>query len=276
MGTVKPDFLYIGAARSGSTYLYEVLRHHPEIFIPKARDLNFFSCGFKRGLKWYMKYFKHASCKIAGEIDHDYYLSAETMRRIYSALPKIKLICCLREPIGKIYSEYNFWRFTKIPGDISFRDYALLKKTIAETDYYNLLRTVFEIFPRDQILVLFYDELKNAPQDFIRKVLHFLEVSQDFENPLMLKKINPMRVPRSILAIKIAYKVYSCMKMVGLHNVAGYLKYGTMMNELFFDKTARIAALSPELDQELKPYYYANLKQLQVLLGQELPASWNV
>jgi hypothetical protein len=53
-----PNFLIIGAARSGTTALYYGLREHPQVFMPAKKELNFFTSNWKHGLEWYGDFFQ--------------------------------------------------------------------------------------------------------------------------------------------------------------------------------------------------------------------------
>ena len=55
-GTVYPTFLYIGAPKAGSSWLYEILREHPEVFVPTAKDTQFFDYYFDKGFDWYLSH----------------------------------------------------------------------------------------------------------------------------------------------------------------------------------------------------------------------------
>ena len=76
-----PTFLYIGAARAGSSWMYEILREHPDVFVPLAKDIYFFDKHYDRGLQWYRSFFASAGGRRAiGELSHDYYLRPRPRR----------------------------------------------------------------------------------------------------------------------------------------------------------------------------------------------------
>ena len=57
---VKPNFLFIGAAKTGSSWLYEIMLQHPEIFVPRIKDPYFFDRFYEKGLDWYLRLFAQA------------------------------------------------------------------------------------------------------------------------------------------------------------------------------------------------------------------------
>ncbi len=273
--TRKPDFIYIGAARSGSTYLYKMLKSHPELFIPVAKEINFFSKdeNFKKGINWYFEFFK-SDRKIVGEIDHDYFLQLETATRIKAIIPNVKIICSLREPIAKTYSQFLFWRGTKIDKRLSFNEYALLPETIAAADYYTLLKSYFSLFPPNQILVLFFDELATNPNAYLNRVLKFLNLDHSVDAKLVQEIVNPQREPRNRWFLNFAYKIYLGLKKIDLINFSGNLKYNSLINKLLFKTNPHYPLLSVNEIELLKPYYHNNLDNLEKLIQTPLPQAW--
>ncbi|MFN8371057.1 MAG: sulfotransferase [Bacteriovoracaceae bacterium] len=275
---LKPNFLYIGAARSGSTYLYKILRTHKDVFIPTAKEINFFSNdeNFKKGLNWYLQFFL-TDKKVIGEIDHDYFLNHQSAMRIKSMFPEIKIICSLREPIAKTYSQFHFWRGTKIDPNLPFMDYALKEKTVNQADYYNLLKPYFELFPKEQILVIFFDELISSPQLYLSKVLNFLNIENSIEAKIASEVVNPLREPRFMVFLKLCYTIYLILKKYKLLNLSGKLKYNFLLNKLIFKNSYNLQY--PQLTKDeweiLKIHYHKNFKNLEVLIGQTLPKKWS-
>ena len=76
---VYPNFLYIGAEKAGSSWIYEILREHPQVYVPPAKDIQFFDKNFDKGIEWYLSLFGSGAGQIAiGEVSHDYFLAQET------------------------------------------------------------------------------------------------------------------------------------------------------------------------------------------------------
>src|SRR3990170_2760008 len=84
-GRKGPNFLYIGASRAGSTWVYRILNRHPQVFLPQAKGLYYFDKEYTRGIGWYEKFFEGANSQhiAIGEITHDYIFCEEGPRRIY-------------------------------------------------------------------------------------------------------------------------------------------------------------------------------------------------
>ena len=71
--------------KSGSTWLHKQMQVHPNIFVPKEKDLYFFDQFYNRGIDWYNKYFASSQPKVhsaIGEICHNYIWSYEAPKRM--------------------------------------------------------------------------------------------------------------------------------------------------------------------------------------------------
>ena len=98
---MKPNFLVIGAQRAGTTWLYECLREHPEIFLPETKELHYFDLNHEKGYEWYFQHFEGASEKAIGEITPNYYQYPGAIEKAHALLPEAKFIFILREPKAK-------------------------------------------------------------------------------------------------------------------------------------------------------------------------------
>jgi len=112
----KPDFLYIGPDKSGSTWLYSILNAHPQCFVPVLKDIYFFDRYYDKGWNWYSAFFEQTpkNVNVRGELSHDYLFSKLAAERIKSDLPSIKLLSILRNPVDRAYSHYLYLLTTGI------------------------------------------------------------------------------------------------------------------------------------------------------------------
>lgn len=112
-----PDFLIIGAQKSGTTSLYHYLSLHPYVHRATRKEVHFFDLHFHRGIGWYRAHFpssQHAFFSrrvlrrpfITGEATPYYIFHPHVARRVHEALPGAKLIVLLRNPVDRAYSQY--------------------------------------------------------------------------------------------------------------------------------------------------------------------------
>ena len=90
----QPDFLFVGTGRAGSNWVFEVLREHPEVFLPANKGTFFFNRFYDLGVDWYESFFA-GKCEgqIAGEVCEDYLASEVAIERIYKYRSDMRLIC---------------------------------------------------------------------------------------------------------------------------------------------------------------------------------------
>ena len=108
-----PDFLIIGAQKSGTTALFYNLNRHPEIFMakgPKNTEVKFFTMEkyWKRDVDWYMGNFTKSKC-LQGAKDPRCLFLKKCHSRIYTTVPQAKLIILLRNPVDRAYSQWNHY-----------------------------------------------------------------------------------------------------------------------------------------------------------------------
>jgi hypothetical protein len=103
-----PNFLIVGAARSGTTSLARHLGAHSDAFVPEEKELRFFDDNFDRGLDWYGAFFADAGDATAvGEATAAYLYNARAVERMATVVPQARLIAMLRQPVDRAYS--NYW-----------------------------------------------------------------------------------------------------------------------------------------------------------------------
>jgi hypothetical protein len=115
---VLPDFIVIGATRSGTTSLYENLTRHPSVVPCATKEPSFFNLHFERGVGWYRSQFPLSLHKryfedvlrmrfATGEASANYFYYPSVPEKISRILPQVKLILLLRNPVNRAYSDYQ-------------------------------------------------------------------------------------------------------------------------------------------------------------------------
>lgn len=290
-GVVHPDFLYIGAARAGSSWIYECLREHPQVFVPVAKDIEYFDNNFTRGREWYLAFFQEGKGrKAVGELSHDYYLLETTARRIHDLLPQARLICSLREPVDKMISHYLYARrlhprlrfdFTDLiadPDKISRTGNHPLSTeidlTIESVDYYRKLLPFFSLFPRENILVLFYDDLQRDPHAFIRSIYRFLGVAEDFVPTVLDRRVNPAGNSRFPRLTGLLYSAARLVRKMGGQNLVGRMKRNVWLKRFMFTPPPERIDVPEETRRYIHDFAARDYPRLAEMIGRDLPAGW--
>lgn len=112
-----PTFLVIGAEKSGTTWLFDVLARHPDIYLPDTKELSFFNhheTNLKTsdyfanlGLPWYEAFYANFREEIAaGDVSPMYLCDDMAPERIAATIPSARLIVILRDPVERAISHY--------------------------------------------------------------------------------------------------------------------------------------------------------------------------
>jgi hypothetical protein len=194
-----PDFLGIGTQKSGTVWLYRNLCEHPKIFIPREKDLNFFSDEFQMydGVeKRYLHYFRGAEEKVKGEIATHYcLLPKHRIQFIKKLMPKAKIILLLRNPVERSWSGvyHEFCRLQKRKlEDVSESEILDYFQTTGKgfASYSDMLDRWQSVYPASQMFVGLFDQITNQPKEMLQDIFRFLGVSEDVDwNTIPYKKV---------------------------------------------------------------------------------------
>jgi hypothetical protein len=207
-----PDFLIIGCMKSGTSQLTYFLSQHPNIGC-FYDEVHFFDNNFDQGREWYQRHLPEKSEKVfvTGEDSPSYICNERVPSRVFSMYPNIKLIAILRNPVDRTYSHYQM-RVRRHHEPVSFEEALAIEEKGTASDikgrvppdypyletsmYVKHLERWFSFFPRDQMFIIFSDELKNRPLDTLNRVCAFLGVppfaQMPAEDPVLTRKYPPM------------------------------------------------------------------------------------
>jgi hypothetical protein len=194
-----PDFIIIGAAKSGTTTLYEYLRQHPKIYMavassPKVRskEPNFFDPAkhWHRGVDWYRSLFAGAGPdQLCGEASTNYTRwpqVAGVPERIAGIIPAVRLIYVMRHPVDRAYSHYVHRHTREIhpgkPITSTFEEFVEEHPMCLDSsDYATQISQYLEYFERDALLLLRMEDLRANPRLTVRETTEFLGLETDLE-----------------------------------------------------------------------------------------------
>lgn len=272
-----PNFLYLGPDKSGSSWLFEVLRQHPDSFVPSCKDVYFFDEHYDKGLDWYASFFADApaSALAVGELSHAYLFSAEVADRIKHDLPGVRLMTSLRHPVDRCYSHYLYLVSSGLVTG-SFAETIDNRPGLTRSSYYaKHVAEFMQRFGPDQFKVLFFDDLQRDPRAYAGQVYDFLGLSfnEAFEYE---KKVRAARQPRSFWLARLAKKGALAARKLGLVNVVGAVKHSKVAQMLYKPyKKEEIPVMDPAVRAQLIQRYTPDVFELQDLLKVDL-AHWMV
>lgn len=215
--------------------------------------------------------------KAIGEISNSYLFSTEAAKNIRNTLPDVKLIAILRNPVDRMYSHYL----------ANLRDGKTYKPFRQEVEedfnkhpkgwyinhgyvemglYYHQVKRFLDVFPREQIRIYLYDDLKNDPESLLKEVCLFLGIDAGFRFNTS-QKFNTARVPKNE---KLLYWLSASGIKKNMFRLLPQSFKGEIKN-LFFKKEKA----KPMTDYEKNwaaGFYKDEIAGLQNLLGRDLSA----
>ena len=271
----SPNFLYIGTSKAGSTWIYDVLSAHSDVYIAPGKGTYFFSHHFDRGFAWYGEHFARAvSQKVVGEISHAYLYSSEAAERIAVTIPAAKLMVCLREPIERAFSAYldvvKNGRFTGTFEESLDFDPEILGRG----NYATALEPFLERFNRHQIHASVFDDLKANPQQFADEVFQFLEIDSYAILPKMRKKMMPAARPRWAFATRIAKQSARFLERIGLKQLRGQLKRTRWMRHALYQPYDKLPDIATQTKERLRNHFRDGVRRLDEMLSVNLSKRW--
>jgi len=271
----KPTFLFIGAGKTGSKWLHDIMLQHAEIYVPTIADPYYFDRLYHKGMDWYLRLFAGApaEAKAIGELSHDYLHSRVAAERVKADLPGVRLLVCLRNPMDHIISSYlGLVRAgaTKATLSEALEEFPEL---LAEPSYAEHLETWFELFDHSQIRVLLYDDLRASPKEFAREVFDFLGVSTpdsiDYD-----RVVNSSTQPRSYLVSRVVRVGKNAARKAGFVGLVGTVKRNQRVWNLLYRPTDPVEKprLSEADHARLAPRFREEIGRLSALIGRDLSA----
>lgn len=303
METNHPNFFIVGAPKSGTTSLDHYLRQHPDVFMPSRKDLPFFGSDLqlrftyeygrdRETLKQYLTYFGDAgSAQRIGEAAVWYLLSKSAAEEIYRFAPEALIIVMLRNPVDMMYAlhsqflsnlnedidnfeaalaaEVDRREGRRIPPRAHFPQ-GLLYRDVAA--YAEQLQRYFDVFGRDRVHIIYYDDFRDNTSGEVCKTFEFLGL--DSSVPISLEIINPNKVVRHRLLHALAMAPPSRLESV----------YHALTPSRFHGSVAALARrmslehkprppLDPRLRERLEQEMAPTILQLGSLLDRDM-SSW--
>ena len=297
MQKIKVDFIGLGAAKCGTTWITDNLRAHPEIGYPEINELNYFSKTRANntkseyslsGLKGYLQLFKNHVKKVNGEFSTHYLPDSTTAEIIKKHFPNIKLLVALREPVERAYSDYLNNKYLSLTENQDFET-AFFNRHKSYYDnykekgmYYKQLKPYFNLFPRKNIKIILLEDIKENPKKTIKEIYSFLQVDPNFIPPEIDKRSNISSKTRFIFFRKFMNSLSNTVHFLEskgktLGKILSFLKRKTKLNKLYWylvntlnKEKLEKEKLSPELKKKLQKTYSEDIKKLEKLIKRDL------
>ena len=254
-----PNYLVIGAPRSGTSWLARNLRTHPQVYLSPEKEIHFFDRHYTKGIAWYENLFKGLEEIAVGEVTPRYLYGEKVPGLIHQVLPDVKLIASLRDPAERAYSHYCY-RHKENKKAVSFEQQIIKNPQLIEECMYAVnLQRYYDLFPKSNILILRYEDIKSGPDEYMRSIFRFLGVDDSFVPPFLTKVVNSSA---SRSRSKLIHKV---------SNKLSKLRFDRTSNIIDKVSHRNIPQLSNNTRKELIEKYFLNdINKLEKLIDQDL------
>lgn len=282
------DFVYVGAPRSGSTWLAAGLTEHPELWVPHQKEIHFFNDRlvyafehkYWRGLDFYRSYFKHApaSAKL-GELSPFYYYDANAAYRIYKHFPQVRILVLLRNPVDLIYSLYLLLRRRERRSK-TFEEEIKRNSYLLDLGFYHrLLTPYFDWFPSENIFVGIFEEFFADESESLKSVYSFLEVDETFKPSILGLRVNQATEKQPGVTSHVRGRIMEVMNneyvlpvkhiidKFRVNRIKQHVQAASAKNK---EHGRRIFGPSEALRRELQEMYQPDISRLEKLLKRNL------
>jgi hypothetical protein len=289
-----------GTTRAATTSLFIYFGEHPEVCASNIKETRFFldsdyplpvKYRLEDGMDKYEKYFNHCRKRpLRLEVTPDYLYSSGTPQKIKQCLPNTKLIFILREPIDRLVSWYRFAKQTaRIPEQISFEEYVHLQlqtgghdgpleqhmRALEQGRYSAYLKNYLDLFERDHICIVQYQQLYNNPATFLEGICLWIGIDACFYKNYHFKAFNRSQPMRNS-SLHNAYVKFIRALQIRLHekqNIRLVLRYFRKLLEPLYLRLNRRheepLIISDTVRNLLEDYYGDEPAALASLLGLE-------
>lgn len=294
------DFFLVGAARCGTTSLYNYLNNSEDIFLPLVKEPNFFSDvdspkteDFelpKPNEKYHAKiitskevydslYEGATANQIKGDSSPSYLWDKNVAQSLYNHNPKAKIIISLRQPVDRAYSHYIMNYFTGVDSNNTFEKAleANKNKTWGSCNYYlemgmyySQVKAYFDVFPKEQIKILVYEDWTNNIELELNSVFKFLKIQPTnsiYTKSVQNNKIQPVK-KMYLLNLLRQNKIKHVIK-----NVINQDRIDRLKSYFFSDKK-EIDKIDLKLRDELSMKFSDDIKQLSELTTINFIQKW--
>lgn len=284
---MKPNFFIVGAPKAGTTSLYYYLEEHPDIYMSPIKETNFFSYDeikqqqlfyneeFITTEQQYLDLFRDATTeKAIGEASVSYLFYHGVPEKIHAYNPLAKIIIALRNPIDRGFSHYLMDKrlglvkasFNDVVYKKGLHKAALLyfQQYVSLGLYYEQVKRYIEVFGREQVKILYFDDIVNNLPAIIKELYAFLEVNDNYV-PDTEKVHNSFENPNN----GFIHLLYTQKKMRQFIKNAMPAKFQHKLKTAFFSKDDR-PVIEPGLKKDLVSLYEEDIYKTSSLLDKDL------
>ena len=263
-----PTFVIVGAQKSGTTTLHDLLGQHPQVWVSDPKELHYFDKRHARGLEWYAEQFTPSAGEQAWGESTPFYLYKDRARRVMvDSLPDAVFVAVLREPVARAYSHYWFSRSKQVEPIASFSEAIAAEpaRLAAKPDgqpargsyldrgrYLRQLKDLTDRVGRDRLLVHLTDDLRTDALGVLRRTCRFLGVDEESVSDIEVRDLN-------------SYAHRTVNSESGAALPSGVAETGAL-------PAGSYPPIDPSVDRDLREVFRSENERLAEWLGRDLSA----
>ncbi len=290
----RPDFFIVGAPKCGTTALNDYLKDHPEIFISARKELHFFGSDLVfRGPRRiteqeYLSFFAPARHeKRLGEASVWYLYSQQAAAEIKAFSPAAQILIMLRNPVDMMYSMHSQRVYSGKQDILDFAEALEVEEERrqgvrpcqdsfdvkgasyrAAATYTPQVQRYFEVFGREQVHIIIFDDFARATAQGYQAMCEFLRVDAHFQPEFRIVNAN-----KGVYSMAVCSFLHSSrwpaswlLKLVGRSARQGFKRWVRRLNTRYETRPPMDLALRRRLQAEFAP----EVERLSTLLGRDL------
>ncbi len=269
-----PSFFVIGPPRTGTTWIYEILKNHTVLPSP-IKETRFFDTHFQRGLRWYTGHFKVPDQKVrVGEIAPTYFASEIVRERMRQVVPHAKIVCILRNPVVRLYSLYRLkcaYGMMKLSFEEALQKDLELRES---SDYVSHLKAWQSCYGKERILTTLYDDLHRCPQQYLDTLTAFIGVPRLVLPPEQMRLVHDsesLTHPRSFRRTQAARVFADFLKARRMGRVVAAFN-ASSLRRFVLGGGAPFPDMSPSTVLRLYDSFRPQVEELEAMLNRDLSA----
>lgn len=265
------DFVSVGPQRTGTSWLHQILKQHPQICCPQdVKETLFFDRDYSHGIAWYAEYFCHRRPEqICGEIAPTYFDVAAIPDRIYAVNPDCKILINLRHPVQRALSLYHH-HLSKGRVQGSFSEAIVqLPRILTAGRYATHIPRWLDRFGPDQVQFLLLEDIELDPTSALHSVYRFLNIPAIELPPSGQEKFGAAVMPTYPQLAKLAAQTATWLRRHRLHKVAEFGK-ALGLKQVYAGQTANLPGLTLEETDRLFEQYQPDSHFVERLLHRDL------
>lgn len=271
-----PNFITIGAMKSGTTSIHEYLNQHPDIFMSEKKEIDFFchEDKYQKGIDWYKSFFPE-NAKVRGESSQNYskyHWWSDVPKKIYHDLGvDVKFLYILRDPLDRVYSHYNEMQEQNCAPK-SLEEYILkdleTNEIVLTSCYKKQLDKFLEYYPINNFKIVTLERLKKERLNVMNEIFEFLGLTKIDDEELFnfSKNTSQEKKARTALSLFVSQsKMVKAIKNIFPRGFIDGLKQKSVTEKLFFKKIDLGVKMSKETEVKLKKIFKKDTDELRQL-----------